>query len=119
MKLFLSPRCESITGALNKKFGYTIQRRKDAFYGVRCNNRIIPPDGHWRFILHCAQLESTRLYINDIRVAQSELHDALSEAQHSIAAQQLRKKIYNARDIIKPSNAKHQTLKRSAAPINF
>ena len=100
MKLFLSPRCESITGALNKKFGYAIQRRKNAFYGVRCNNRIVPPDGHWRFILHCAQLASTRLYINDIRVAQSELHDALSEANHYLAAQNLRLEIYSSRDIL-------------------
>ena len=106
MKIILSDQCESFTGSLGKGFGYFIVRRKNGFYTVRSKHNI-PEDGHWRFILACMQIAKNKLYFSDIQVSWLELHDALYEAHHFVAAQHVRanfnnanKSHYNATDIL-------------------
>ena len=107
MKIFVSEQCESITGSLGKGFGYHIQRRKNGFFGKRNPKGHVPPDGHWRFILACAQLAHQRLHITDISVHWMELQTALYYALHFQAAEHVRRNYadkakanYNADDII-------------------
>ena len=104
MEISLSKQCESLTGSLGKGFGYSIQRRRDHegryhFYSQRSKWNV-PPDGHLKFIFTCADLAQMGLHIADIRVKKEELYDALTEANHWIAARSLRLPLYNARDII-------------------
>ena len=99
MEVILSKQCESLTGLLNHGHGYFIQRRGKRFFGQRSKHSV-PPDGHWRFIVLCAQLAQNRLHIADIRVKRDELKQALYEAGCFIASQNLRKDNYNARDIL-------------------
>ena len=100
MKIIMSQQCESLTGSLGKGFGYHIEHRKHGFYAIRDAKGIIPPDGHWRFIVTCAELAQHRLHITDIRVTRDELKTALYEARCFIAMQNLRLDTYSARDII-------------------
>jgi len=100
MKLFMSQQCESLTGSLGSGFGYHIERRKNGFFSKRNQRGIIPPDGHWRFIVLCAELAQNRLHITDIRVSRDELKTALYEARCFIAMQNLRLDTYSARDIL-------------------
>lgn len=99
MEIILSKQCESLQGSLGRGFGYFIVRRGKRFFSQRSRHSI-PPDGHWRFILTCAQLAQNKLHITDIRVPREELKQALYEAHIFIAMQNLRKDIYDARDII-------------------
>ena len=99
MEVILSKQCESLTGLLNHGHGYFIQRRGKRFFGQR-SKHTVPPDGHWLFIVTCAQLAQNKLHIADIRVKREELKQALYEAGCFIAMQNLRKDIYNARDIL-------------------
>ena len=104
MEIILSKQCEALTGSLGKGFGYSIQRRRDRkgryhFYSQRSKWNV-PRDGHLRFIFTCAKLAQMGLHIADIRVKKEELYDALTEANHWIAARSLRLPLYNARDII-------------------
>lgn len=100
MKIILSKQCESLTGMLNSSLGYHIEHRKNGFFSKRNQRGIVPPDGHWRFILTCAQLAQNKLHIADIRVSREELKQAMYEARIFIAMQHLRKDIYDARDIL-------------------
>ena len=84
MEIILSKQCESLTGSLGNGFGYHIQRRTDLngktrFWGVRQSNGKVPADGHWRFIVACAELAKEKLHISDIRVSGYELKAALQE----------------------------------------
>ena len=79
MEIILSNHCKSLTGSLGQGFGYFIVNRKGRFYSVRSKHSV-PPDGHWRFILTCAELAQNGLHIADIRVSHQELSEALSEA---------------------------------------
>ena len=104
MEIILSTQCESLTGSLGKGYGYYIRRapHKDGsvrFYSQRSKWNV-PRDGHMRFIFTCAELAQMSLHIADIRVKKEELYDALTEANHWIAARSLRLPLYNARDII-------------------
>ena len=107
MEIILTKQCESLTGFLNKNYGYAVQKRKSKFYGVRSSRGTVPPDGHIRFILACAKLAQAKLHIADIRIHWTELYDALYEAYHFVAADQVgwngreaKKLTYNARDIL-------------------
>jgi len=99
MEVILSKQCESLTGLLNRDLGYFIQRRGKRFFSQR-SKYSVPPSGHWRFIVLCAQLAQNKLHIADIRVKREELKQALYEAGCFIAMQNLRKDNYNARDIL-------------------
>ena len=100
MKIILSKQCESLTGMLNSSLGYHIEHRKNGFFSKRNQRGIVPPDGHWRMILTCAQLAQNKLHIADIRVSREELKQAMYEARIFIAMQHLRKDLYDARDIL-------------------
>ena len=107
MKIILSNHCKSLIGAIDRSFGYHIQRRKSGFYGVRQSKGFVPPDGHWNFIVICAKLAQNGVYLSDIEIDWIELNGALYEAGHFMAYRQVRKNgieavktTYNARDII-------------------
>ena len=79
MKVILSNMCLSLVGMLNPELGYHLEHRKNGFFAVR-NNTPAPPDGHWRFIVLCAEMAKTGIYIKDICVSGYELKTALQEA---------------------------------------
>ena len=98
MKIILTQQCELLSGALNKNFGYFIVRRKSGFYSQRSKHSV-PSDGHWRFIVACAELAGM-LHIADIIVSREELSSALREAHHFVAADHLKLDKYRAADIL-------------------
>ena len=100
MEIKLSPMCESLTGSLGRGFGYHIQRRKNGYFAKRNSKGSVPPDGHWRFILACAELAKMKLHVTDISVSRNELGAALYEARCFIAMQHLHLDHYNAEDIV-------------------
>ena len=107
MEIFLSKQCESLTGSLGRGFGYYIRSTKKGRYFGQRSKHSVPPDGHWRFIVTCAQLAQNKLHIADVHVSANELREALEEAHHFVAAQMVHdnyygknKTTYNARDII-------------------
>lgn len=102
MQIILTENCTACTGALGRGFGYHIQRRKNGFFSKRNSKGAIPYDGHWKFILACAELAQYKLHIDDIRVARRELHNALREANLPSPAflNWNNVEIYNASDII-------------------
>ena len=91
MEIFLSKQCESLTGTLGRGFGYYIRSTKKGRYFSQRSKHSVPPDGHWKFILACANLAQNKLHIADIRIDWLELQGALYEAKHFIAAQQVRR----------------------------
>jgi hypothetical protein len=99
MKVILSQQCESLTGALGRGYGYFLVKRGKSFYSQR-SRHVVPPDGHWRFIVLCAELAQNKLHIADVIVQQKELSQALWEAHHFNAARNLRLPIYHSRDIL-------------------
>ena len=101
MQIILSKQCESLTGSLGRGFGYAIVKRGNRFFAQRGNHNVsVPPDGHWRFIVACAELAQHRLHIADISVPREELSSALREAHHFVAADHLLLAVYHARDIL-------------------
>ncbi len=107
MKIILTEQCESFTGSLGRGFGYHIQRRKNGFFAKRNTKGIIPQDGHWRFIVACAEQARMKLHIADIKVNWMEVQSALYDARHFTASEQVRrnyadkcKATYDAHDII-------------------
>ena len=81
MRIILTKQCESLTGSLGRGYGYFIQRRGAGFFSQRSKHQPIPPDGHWRFIVACAQLANAKLHVTDIEVSEREMRAALDEAQ--------------------------------------
>ena len=106
MEIILSKQCEALTGSLGRGFGYHIQRRKNGFFAKRNTKGVIPPDGHWKFILACANLAQSKLHITDIKVTNRELFKALREAYLTSPAflNWNNVETYNASDIIKLKN---------------
>ena len=107
MQIILSSNCHYLAGGLGARYGYAVQKRKSGYYGVRYSRGTVPPDGHWRFIVACAELAKMKLHISDIEIHWMELSDALYEAGKFTANRQVRangvegiKLTYNAEDII-------------------
>lgn len=100
MKVLLSQQCLSLTGMLERGLGYHLEQRKNGFFAKRNSKGQVPPDGHWRFIVLCAELAQNKLYITDIQVCREEVKKALYGAHYFIAMQNLKKDTYDARDII-------------------
>ncbi len=101
MEIYLAPTCTSFTGSFGTKCGYSIQRHNNRFFVKRNSKGIIPPDGHWRFIIECAKLTLTNLYFADFNLPASELQQALEEADICYAPRNLlSRKIYGAKDIL-------------------
>ena len=107
MEIYLSPQCESLTGSLGHGFGYYIRKRKNGYFAQRSSKGYVPHDGHWKFILTCAELAHANLHVIDVKASCDELADALYDAHHFIASEHvcdnfdhIGKKTYDARDII-------------------
>ena len=100
MKVLLSQQCLSLTGMLERGLGYHLEHRKNGFFSKRDQRGYAPPDGHWRFIVLCAELAQNKLHITDIQVSREEIKKALYEAHLFIAMQHLNKDTYNARDVL-------------------
>ena len=100
MKIFLSPECTSLTGALDSYTGFHIERRPNGFFSKRNQRGHVPPDGRWRFIVICAELARRGIYIRDIHVPCLELIAALHEAGHHTAAMEVHRPMYNAEQIL-------------------
>ena len=84
MEIILTKACEALTGMLDRDYGYYIRRapHKDGkvrFFGQR-SKWSVPPDGHLRFILKCAELARMKMHIVDIQVPGCEIFYALDEA---------------------------------------
>ena len=108
MEIFLSQQVNSLSGMIDKTTGYFIVPRKSRngkvrFFGVRKRGDI-PSDGHLRFILQCARLAYSKLYIAEVNVRWKELYYALWEAGPAYAVVMnwvnQKKEFYNARDIV-------------------
>ena len=107
MEILLSPTCKSLTGTLGRGFGYYIRStKKGRFFGQR-SKHAVPPDGHWKFIVSCAELAQSYLHIGDIRIEWEELQSALYEAKYFIASEKVRRNYseknkvwYDARDVL-------------------
>ena len=87
---------------LERGLGYHLVHRKNGYFARRDSKGFVPRDGHWRFIVLCAELAHNKLYVTDIRVSNNELGTALNEARIGY----LRlfriplKKEYNAADVL-------------------
>ena len=99
MKVKLSNNCLSLTGLLCRDTGYYLRQKGKTFFSQRIRTKV-PPDGHWRFIVLCAELAHNGLYISDISVTREELKKALYEAHCFRTMQFLRLDTYDARDIL-------------------
>ena len=100
MKVILSTMCTSLVGMLERGLGYHLEHRKNGFFSKRNQRGSVPSDGHWRFIVLCAELAQNHLYISDIQVSREEVRTALLEAGHHTAMWHLKLNIYDARDIL-------------------
>ena len=80
MKVILEEHCLSLVGTIERGLGYHIEHRKNGFFSKRDQRGHVPPDGHWRFIVLCAEMAQNKLYITDIQVAHTEFYDAVKEA---------------------------------------
>lgn len=103
MEIILSKQCEALTGSLGRGFGYHIQRRKNGFFAKRNSKGAIPPDGHLRFIITCAELAQNGLHIADIGVSGKELKAAVYEAGKFCRAYD-DKRIFSALELIQIKN---------------
>ena len=91
--------CLSLVGMLKPELGYYLRKKGNSFFSQR-SAQGAPPNGHWRFIVLCAEMAKNGLYIKDIEVSRKELRSALREARLFIAARQLKLETYHARDIL-------------------
>ena len=100
MEVILSKQCESLVGTLERGLGYSLQQRGKRFFSQR-SKHFVPPDGHWRFIVLCAEMARNGLYISDIRVSGYELKIALDEAAFIASALQVDLDYeYNAEEVL-------------------
>lgn len=99
MRVILTEQCENLTGMLDRSTGYYLRRKGKCYFSQRSRYHI-PKDGHLAFILACAKMAHTGLYISDIRLSREELRDALVEANKWNAIAFLKKDFYDARDIL-------------------
>ena len=102
MEIILTKACEALTGMLDRDYGYYIRRapHKDGkvrFFGQR-SKWSVPPDGHLRFILKCAELAQMKMHIVDVLLSHKELRAALNEAGRQDAVCALR--VLNAQAIL-------------------
>ena len=105
MEVITSSNIETITGKLDSYTGYYLQARRNKngkakIFSYR-KRGYVPQDGHWQFILMCAELAYQGFYATDIIVEGMELYWALYEAKHFVAAGNVKLTMtYHAGDII-------------------
>lgn len=107
MEIILSHRCKSFTGTISRRHGYAIRRTGNRFFSYRHPSKHATPEGHWKFIVSCAELAQQGFMITDIRIGWEELQSALYEAKCFIASEMVRRNFtdknkvwYDARDIL-------------------
>lgn len=107
MEVILSQRCKSLTGTVGSGFGYYIRSTKTGRFFSQRSKHSVPPDGHWQFIVSCAEIAKNGFMLSDIKVNWLELQTALYEAKCFVASEQVRrnyadkcKATYDARDIL-------------------
>ena len=110
----------SLVGTLERGLGYHIEHRKNGFFSKRNQKSFVPPDGHWRFIVLCAELAQNKLHITDIEVSGKELREALTEAGlSSLCSRDVRREVLSAADILSLSisiaSEYHSDIKKGAA----
>lgn len=86
MKVILSELCYSLSGSLGRGYGYYLQQTANGCTSHRNTKGFVPPDGHWRFIVLCAEMATGGFPIADIRVSGADLYEALEEAGYYEAA---------------------------------
>ena len=86
MQIILSPNCKSFTGTISREHGYYIRSTKNGRFFAQRSKHSVPPDGHWKFIVACAEMANSGFIIADIKVKWDEVRDALREARHWVAA---------------------------------
>ena len=116
MEIILSKFCQSITGTISRKHGYYIKNIKGRFYGVRTSRAVVPPDGHWNFILSLTNmaLNTSNLFVTDISLSSFELTEALTEADFppsAIMVLCIPGHVYNAREVLLLKNQLNNYLK--------
>ncbi|MBP5758738.1 MAG: hypothetical protein J6W45_04990 [Bacteroidales bacterium] len=100
MKVILSKQTLSLVGMLRPELGYYLRRKGETFFAQRSAHGA-PPDGHWRFIVLCAELAQNKLHITDIEVFRGEIGDALVEAGRGDCMWWIYpKRILNAADVL-------------------
>ena len=100
MEVILSKQCLTLVGMLERGLGYSLQQRGKRFFSQR-SKHYVPADGHWRFIVLCAEMARNGLYICDVRVSGYELKIALDEAAYIASALQVDlDKEYNAAEVL-------------------
>lgn len=118
MEIFLSEMMQRTNpdyhGSIGQGFGYVIQRRRDAngkirYFGIRKSNTDVPPDGHLRFIITCAEIAAMGLHFADILVPRDEIARALAQTGRGALGSAIfyghcGKDIYHADDIINLKN---------------
>ena len=80
MEVILTQRCKSLTGTIGGRFGYYIRSTKTGRFFSQRSKHSVPPDGHWQFIVSCAELAKNGFMLSDIQVNGYELKAALTEA---------------------------------------
>ena len=78
MQIILSKDCLALQGLICRDYGYFIVKRRKSFFAQRSRHSV-PPYGHLRFILLCAEMARDGLFIKNIRVSGYELKAALTE----------------------------------------
>ena len=107
--------CTALAGMLNPELGYFITQRPEGFFSQRSAHGA-PPDGHWRFIVLCAELAQNGLYISDIEVSRRELIYALIEAGLSLScARDVRREVLSAADILSIASECHSDITKGSA----
>ena len=80
MEVILTQRCKSLTGELGSGFGYYIRSTKTGRFFSQRSKHSVPPDGHWQFIVSCAELAKNGFMLSDIKVSKIEVLTALRES---------------------------------------
>jgi hypothetical protein len=105
MEVILSSQTISLTGMLERGLGYYLRSTKTGRFFSQRSKHAVPPDGHWRFIVLCAELTRNKLYITDIRVPRCEVQAALKEAGLPLSGARDVRHELNARDILSLSSS--------------
>ena len=99
MEVILSKQCLSLAGMLERGTGYYLRSTKTGRFFSQRSKGFVPPDGHWRFIVLCAELAQNGLYISDVRVSGKEVVEAISEAGRFCPAYK-DKDVFNAERVL-------------------
>ena len=101
MEIILSKQCLALVGMLERGLGYYIRSTKTGRFFSQRSRHSVPPDGHWRFIVLCAEMARNGLYITDVQVSGGEMAGALLEAGlRTCAALAISKNTYNAKEVL-------------------